>query len=143
MMGLSCSTMREPLRSKDRATWSRQHPKPRRKSVHLLNPDFRPAGNRQASLLSSTPSGLSHSCVRQVQQKGRSGKSWKKGKAHSQTPEARLRQPQPRRERARALTSSQSNRFVRKPSHPTLGGLQSPPLQPSREAARCPAGRRS
>jgi hypothetical protein len=30
--------------------------------------------------------------------KGRSGKSWEKGEAYSQTPEARLRQPEPRRE---------------------------------------------
>jgi hypothetical protein len=29
--------------------------------------------------------------------KGRSGKSWEKGKAYSQTPEARLRQPEPRK----------------------------------------------
>ena len=49
--------------------------------------------------------------------KGRSGKSWKKGKAYSQTPEARLRQPEPHRGRAPALTPSQSNRFVNKPSH--------------------------
>ena len=40
----------------------------------------------------------------------------KNGKAYSQTPEARLRQPEPRREIARALTPSQSNRFVKKPS---------------------------
>ena len=49
--------------------------------------------------------------------KGRSGKSWKKGKAYSQTPEARLRQPEPHRGTAPALTPSQSNRFVKKPSH--------------------------
>jgi hypothetical protein len=47
----------------------------------------------------------------------------KRAKAYSQTPEARLRQPEPRRERARALTPSQSNRFVKKPSHP----LRRPP----------------
>ena len=45
-----------------------------------------------------------------------SGRIGKNGKAYSQTPEARLRQPEPRRERARALTPSQSNRFVKKPS---------------------------
>ena len=49
--------------------------------------------------------------------KGRSGKNWKKGKAYSQTPEARLRQPEPHRGTAPALTPSQSNRFVKKPSH--------------------------
>ena len=41
----------------------------------------------------------------------------KKGEAYSQTPEARLRQLEPRRDTARALTLSQSNRFVKKPSH--------------------------
>jgi kynurenine formamidase len=48
--------------------------------------------------------------------KRRSGKSWERGEAYSQTPEARLRQPEPRRERAPALAPSQSNRFVKKPS---------------------------
>ena len=52
------------------------------------------------------------------------GKSWKNGKAYSQTPEARLRQPEPRRGRAPALAPSQSNRFVNKPSQSLLGGLQ-------------------
>ena len=41
---------------------------------------------------------------------------WKEGEAYSQTPEARLRQPEPRRDRARALAPSQSKRFVNKPS---------------------------
>ena len=35
-----------------------------------------------------------------------------------------MRQPEPRRDTARALTPSQSNRFVKKPSHSRLGGLQ-------------------
>src|SRR4029077_6586825 len=52
------------------------------------------------------------------------GKSWGKGEAYSQTPEGRLRQPEPRRGRAPALALSQSNRFVNKPSSFTLGGRQ-------------------
>jgi hypothetical protein len=40
----------------------------------------------------------------------------KEGEAYSQTPEARLRQPEPRRDIAPALARSQSNRFVNKPS---------------------------
>ena len=54
--------------------------------------------------------------MRQVLQKRIGARVGKREKAYSQTPEARLRQPEPRRERARALTPSQSNRFVKKPS---------------------------
>ena len=41
----------------------------------------------------------------------------RKREAYSQTPEARLRQPEPRRDRYPALAPSQSNRFVNKRSH--------------------------
>ena len=59
-----------------------------------------------------------HSCVRQVQQKRGDRVTVGKGVRliHKRSGRARLRQPEPRRDRARALALSQSNRFVNRPS---------------------------
>jgi uncharacterized protein YjlB len=67
------------------------------------------------------PTGVGHkrlSCVRQVQQKGDQVRVGKVVRLiHKRSDRARLRQPEPRRDRAPALAPSQSNRFVNKPSH--------------------------
>jgi len=43
---------------------------------------------------------------------------------HKRSGRARLRQPEPHRDRAAALAPSQRNRFVNKPSHSLSSGLQ-------------------
>ena len=62
--------------------------------------------------------------MRQVQQKGRFGKSWKRGEAYSQTPEARLRQPEPRREESSGADAKSEQPVCEEAVAFTLGGLQ-------------------